>query len=231
MAAAEEWVRGAMERLSEDEALRGDLSDQGFGPLLDWGMAAVQACAAKVTEAGAGEKYADRIRDVIREAVQAAEAGKVEEPGALLLEGAAPKEETARALKGLRLGEDPDANAVQIAAVLQEALKPAPPTKAEEAAVAARPGSPPAAGPCLPSAARTRKRKCRWWHRVKIFFKRGCRRKKPGPAAGGVGHDRPNPRRGSNPHLARQTIRGGDSDGRRRRWAVAGGSMTRPTSP
>ncbi len=53
MAAAEEWARGAVERLSEDEALRGDLSDQGFGPLLDWGVAAVQACAPRVTDAQA----------------------------------------------------------------------------------------------------------------------------------------------------------------------------------
>ena len=152
MTAAEEWARGAVERLSEDEALRGGLSDQGFGPLLDWAVAAVQACAPSVTDAQAGERYADRIRDVIREAVQSAEAGKVEDPGALLLEDAAPKGETTRALKELRLGEDPDANAVQIAAVLQEALKPAPSPKAGKA-----------------------QRKSRWWCGLKNLFKRGGR--------------------------------------------------------
>lgn len=134
----DELAKAAVERLSEDEALRGDLGDDGFGPLLDWGVAAVFAYAVRATSAGAMEQYTDRLRGVIRAAVAAAEAGALKDPRPLLNFATGRRYETLRRLKGLRLGADADANAGQIADLLQAALEPVPP---------ARPVPPPARRP------------------------------------------------------------------------------------
>src|SRR5947209_8360225 len=84
MAETEELARSAVERLSEDEALRGDLSDVGFGPLLEWAIAAARAYAPKAGDADAMDKYTGRLRGVVQAAVNAAQAGKLEDPAALL---------------------------------------------------------------------------------------------------------------------------------------------------
>jgi len=125
MSDREDLVRAAVERLCEDEALRGNLSDSGFGLLLDWGIAAVQAFDASASDA-AFEKYAHRVRKVIRAAVAAAEAGKVEDPQQFVNHPTDPKDPATRRLAALRLGEDADANAEQLAAFLQATWKPIP---------------------------------------------------------------------------------------------------------
>ncbi len=115
-------AKPAVERLSEDESLRGDLSDIGFGPLLDWAVAAVQAFASKAAGSDALDAYTSRVRGVVQSAVQAAQDSKLADPTALLDYDPAGKEKVLTALKALKLGDDPDDNAVQIAAVLQSGL-------------------------------------------------------------------------------------------------------------
>lgn len=148
MADANQLARAAVERLSEDEALRGDLSDIGFGPLLDWAVAAVQAYAAKAADSAAMDRYTDRIRGVVQAVVEAAQAGKLADPAPLLdFDPANPATATA-ALTDLSLGDDPDDNAVQITAVLQAALVQAPPaaspvtSTAPESAPSEKPAEP-----------------------------------------------------------------------------------------
>ena len=144
MAGTDDLARSAVERLSEDESLRGDLSDVGFGPLLDWATAAVIAYGSKAGTQDAMDKYADRVRGVVQEAVSVAQNGKLDQTAALLdFEVADTKKATAD-LQALKLGEDADDNAVSLAAVLQAALQ-TPPDKS--APVAAPSASPPAAAP------------------------------------------------------------------------------------
>jgi hypothetical protein len=126
MTGTDDWARTAVERLAEDEALRGDLSDAGFGPLLDWGVAAVLAYAAKATDAAAMERYTGQVRRVIRAAVTAAAAGELADARALLEFETDRRDEAAQRLAVLDLAGDADANAGQIAALLQAALQPAP---------------------------------------------------------------------------------------------------------
>ena len=134
----EDLVRVAVERLSEDEALRGDLSDEGFRPLLDWGVAAVQAYAAGAPDAAAMERYTGTVRAVIRAAVGAAEAGQLQDdPGSYITFETGRKDEAVRELAALSLGGDPDQNAARIAAVLQAALRPPTPAKSSRTKAAA----------------------------------------------------------------------------------------------
>ncbi len=142
MTQTEDLVRRAVERLSEDESLAGDLSDIGFSPLLKWGEAAVQTWAA---QPGAGlsqdsiNDYTARVRGVIGAVVETAQAGKLDEMAPLLDFEAAQPAKTAADLKALTLGDDPDANAVSLAELLQAALpvastkKPAPEPPSKDA--------------------------------------------------------------------------------------------------
>ncbi len=134
MADANQLARSAVERLSEDESLRGELSDIGFGPLLDWAVAAVKAYAAKAANSDAMDQYTGRVRGVVQAVVEVAQAGKLDDPAALLDFEPANRDKAQTALKALSLGEDPDANAEQIATVLQAALTEAPASPAAEVA-------------------------------------------------------------------------------------------------
>ncbi len=122
MADANQLARPAVERLSEDESLRGELSDIGFGPLLDWAVAAVKAYAAKAADSAAMDAFTDRVRGVVQAVVEAAQDGTLTDPTALLDFDPANPDKAAIALKDLQLGGDPDDNAARIAAVLQTAL-------------------------------------------------------------------------------------------------------------
>ncbi len=126
MAEKEDLARSAAERLSEDESLRGDLSDVGFGPLLDWGIAAAQAYNPKAKDAAAMDTYTTRLRGVIQSAVETAQAGKLDDPAPLLDFETDHKDKLKADLTALKLGDDPDANAQQIATALQAALTAAP---------------------------------------------------------------------------------------------------------
>ncbi len=125
MAGTEDFARSAVERLSEDEALRGDLSDVGFGPLLDWAIAAAMAYTA--SDQSAMDKYADRLRGVVMAAVDVAEKGKMANPAELLDFDPANPATATEALKALKLDQDADENATMIAGVLQAALQKPPP--------------------------------------------------------------------------------------------------------
>ncbi|HEX2914973.1 MAG TPA: hypothetical protein VH186_29540 [Chloroflexia bacterium] len=122
MADSEELARSAVERLSEDEALRGDLSDIGFGPLLDWAVAAVTAYSKQAPDSAAMDQYTDKVRGVVQEAVNDAQNNKLDDAAALMNFETSGKQEALDKLKSLKLGEDADENAVQIAAILQAAL-------------------------------------------------------------------------------------------------------------
>lgn len=127
---AESLAQGAVERLSEDESLRGDLTDDGFSPLLDWAANAAIAYAQNLKSDKPDEAmdaYASRLKSVMQEAVADAQAGKLEDPAALLdFEMAQP--EAARAkLATLKLeANKADDNAIKIAGLLSEALNAAP---------------------------------------------------------------------------------------------------------
>lgn len=118
----EDLLKSAVERLSEDEALRGDLSDVGFGPLLDWAIAAAQAYSSKAPDAAAMENYTDKLRNLVEAAVNVAQNGKLDDPSELLDFETGKKEKLAADLKALELGDDADANAEQLAKILQDAL-------------------------------------------------------------------------------------------------------------
>ncbi len=121
-AGKEDLARVAVDRLSEDEALRGDLTDFGFGPLLDWGVAAAQAYAPKAADSNAMEAYAARLKGVIETAVAIAQNGKLAELDPLVDFDHSKSAKLTDDLKALKLGDDPDSNAEQIAAILKSAL-------------------------------------------------------------------------------------------------------------
>lgn len=117
-------IQNLAERLSEDEALRGELSDVGFAPLLDWAIKAVELYSTQSKEAATLETYTDRLRKVVQAAVASAEDSKLDPVEDLLdFETAYPKDKLTSELKALTLTSDaPDNNAVAIATVLQKAL-------------------------------------------------------------------------------------------------------------
>jgi hypothetical protein len=118
----EDLLRTAVERLSEDEALRGDLSDVGFGPLLDWATAAAEAYSPKASNAAAMEEYTDKLRKVVEAAVNVAQNARLDDPAELLDFETTKKDKVTQELKSLQLGSDADANAEQLAKALQAAL-------------------------------------------------------------------------------------------------------------
>jgi hypothetical protein len=123
---AESLAQQAAERLSEDEALRGNLTDDGFEPLLNWAVEAVIAYARTLesdTPEEAMDAYATRIKGVIQEVVASAEAGKLDDPDALLNFELAQPKPLRKKLEHLKLKkDDPDANAIEITSILAEAL-------------------------------------------------------------------------------------------------------------
>jgi hypothetical protein len=76
-AGAGDLAQRVAERLSEDEALRGSLTDAGFGPLLDWATNIVTAAAHRTSASGAAnaDTLSDAARNLLRALVQAAESG------------------------------------------------------------------------------------------------------------------------------------------------------------
>lgn len=124
----------AIEQLAEDESLRGDLTDDGFGPLQAWAFARLQRVAQSAVRhrnaQAAMDAFAQQIRDFVRDAVQAAENGSLgdlsgEVRPRVVLTGEAPQVQAA--LRALTLGKDADANAQAIAGVLTSTQLPSPP--------------------------------------------------------------------------------------------------------
>lgn len=123
---AESLAQTAVERLSEDEALRGDLTDDGFGPLLNWAANAAIAYAQSLQSDKPDEAmdaYAARLKGVMQEVVAAAKAGKIDDPAPLLDFQMNQPEVPKTKLTDLQLAEgEDDANAVKITEVLSDAL-------------------------------------------------------------------------------------------------------------
>lgn len=118
----------AMERLAEDEALRGDLTDDGFLPLQAWAFARLERIAVAAVRYPHPAKMMDAATEMIRafvgDAVYAAQNGDaaaLAALAALIRPRIVPRERVAAvqaALQSLPLTADPDANAQAIAAAL-----------------------------------------------------------------------------------------------------------------
>lgn len=110
-AAAAALARPVIERLSEDEALRGDLTDAGFAPLLDWLTRLVTAAAERATtdpdSAATMERVGDAARQLGRAVVRAAERGDAGAVAAALAPPLLAPDEAERAASALpRLAGD-----------------------------------------------------------------------------------------------------------------------------
>lgn len=127
MADATALAQQAVETLLDDERLRGSLSDDGFGPLLDWATRALTTTAAAA--AGESDEVAEaqmsvaqeQVRGALSAAVQAAEGHSRDDLRALLREPLLQRSIPARmrvVVLGLRLGDDADANAARLARAL-----------------------------------------------------------------------------------------------------------------
>ena len=126
---AEGLAQGAVEALLEDEALRGDLTDDGFAPLLEWATGALSVAATGA--AAAGDEAAARarmdasaraIKDIVTTVASAAADGGRDGVMRLLREPLLKADLATRlrvAAVGLRLGDDPDANAAMLARALR----------------------------------------------------------------------------------------------------------------
>jgi hypothetical protein len=121
----DDLANAAIERLAEDEALRGDLTDDGLLPLQNWAFARLQRIAHEAAHhpdpQGAMDGYTTQIRDFVRAAVQAAENGDLGDLPDLVK----PRVVLARdvptvveALRKVAFTKDADANAEAIAATL-----------------------------------------------------------------------------------------------------------------
>lgn len=132
MADAMALAQGAVEALLDDEALRGDLSDDGFGPLVEWGTNALKAAAEEIVQSPDAEDETAAearmaaagaaVKGVIAAAVQAAQGQTHDDLEALLREPPLERNLLARtrvAMVGMRLGDDPDVNAARIARALE----------------------------------------------------------------------------------------------------------------
>lgn len=79
--APDDLANPAIERLAEDEALRGDLTDDGYLPLQNWAFARLQHIAHEAVHhpdpQAAMDGYTSQIRAFMQAAVQAAESGNL----------------------------------------------------------------------------------------------------------------------------------------------------------
>ena len=126
MADTEALAQGAVEALLQDESLRGDLTDEGFEPLLGWATDALTAVAEGLAATAEGDAAAyarmaiagRAVRGVVAAAVRAAQDGDLEPLLAEPLLARDPEDRARVASAGLHLGADPDANATLLARAL-----------------------------------------------------------------------------------------------------------------
>ncbi len=124
----DDLANGAIERLTEDESLRGDLTDDGYQPLQDWAVARLQRIAHEAAHhpdpQAAMDGFTEQIRGFVRAAVQAAQDGALGDLPAqvkprVVLAKDVPT--VVAALKKITFTSDADANAKAIAAALMNA--------------------------------------------------------------------------------------------------------------
>jgi len=129
MAAAAALAQGAVERLLENERLRGDLTDDGFNPLIAWGTDALAEAAQGVTAVPDDTATArmaeaeETTKRLIEAVVRAAQEHSREAVRALMDDPAIaghPRTRLRVIANGWRLGDDPDANAIRLAGTLRE---------------------------------------------------------------------------------------------------------------
>lgn len=130
MTSARDAAREVVEQLLEDERLRGDLSDDGYGPLLDWATATLIAVAEEVTVLSPerAKRQLEVARDAVRATMEAvvSAASSVSRPATLALlrdrvVASNPLVRSRIAFSGFRLGHDRDANAARLARALRGA--------------------------------------------------------------------------------------------------------------
>ncbi len=121
----DDLANAAIERLAEDEALRGDLTDDGYLPLQSWAFARLQRIAHEAAHhpdpQAAMDGYTGQVRAFVKDAVQAAENGDLGDlPDQVKPHVVLKKDAPAivDALHHLTLTKDADANAQAIAAAL-----------------------------------------------------------------------------------------------------------------
>lgn len=129
MADAAALAQGPVERLVENERLRGDLTDNGFSPLLTWASDALTAAAQGVKDApedaatarlAEAEETTKRLMEAV---VRAAQEHSREAVRALMDDPAVAGHLRTRLrviANGWRLGDDPDANAIRLTGTLRE---------------------------------------------------------------------------------------------------------------
>ncbi len=128
MADAENLAQGAVERLVENESLRGDLTDSGFGPIVEWASNALIGAAQAATNES--EETAQARMDeaetatkrIIAAVVDAAQRHTRAEVLALMNDPTIARDLGARlriAANGWRLGDDSDANAIRLIRALR----------------------------------------------------------------------------------------------------------------
>lgn len=118
----DDLANSAIERLAEDEALRGDLTDDGYLPLQNWAFARLQRIAHEVAHhpdpQAAMDGYAAQLRAFVQAAVRAAESGALGDLPAqvkprVVLQNDVPA--VVAALRKIAFSKDADANAQAIA--------------------------------------------------------------------------------------------------------------------
>lgn len=129
MADAEALAQGAVERLIENEALRGDLlTDAGYAPISEWATEALIAAAREA--AGRTDEEAQARMDeaeeaakrIVRAVVRAAERHTRAEVATLIKDPTIARNIGARmrlVAHGWRLGDDVDANAIRLIRALR----------------------------------------------------------------------------------------------------------------
>jgi len=129
MADAAALAQGPVERLVENERLRGDLTDAGFNPLLTWATDALAAAAQGVKDASEDAATArmaeaeETTKRLIGSVVRAAQEHSREAVRALMDDPAVAGHLRTRLrviANGWRLGDDPDANAIRLTGTLRE---------------------------------------------------------------------------------------------------------------
>lgn len=115
----------AIERLAEDEALRGTLTDDGYLPLQNWALARLQHIAREATHhpdpRAAMDGYTSQMRAFVRAAVRAAEDGDLGDLPSLVKPRVVRQKDVPAitdALRKVAFTEDADANAQAIAGAL-----------------------------------------------------------------------------------------------------------------
>lgn len=123
--APDDLANPAIERLAEDEALRGDLTDDEFLPLQNWAFARLQRIAREAAHhpdpQAAMDGYTAQIRAFVQAAVQAAENGDLGDlPDRVKPHIVLAKDVPAvvDALRHIPFTKDADANVQAVAAAL-----------------------------------------------------------------------------------------------------------------